>query len=477
MRIGQTSVVVFISRVASSLIGFLATLYFARVLGAEILGYYALTIALASWIQLGGNLGISGAIEKRISEGTDTKEFVGAGVLLIGIFVVLSGIGILISSNLINKYVGRNVAGFVVMLVTSGLGLSLVNSVLNGQKSVHISGLLNPVRELTRVSTQVALVFLSLGLGGLLIGQAVGWFIGIVIGAKYINIGFSRPAKEHLKSLYEYSKYSWIGNLKSRVFNDVDMLILGFFVPASLVGVYSVVWGITVMLMTFNKSISGTLFPEISQADAQGEPETVASLITDGIRYTGLLLIPGVVGGSILSDRLLLLYGPEFSQGTAVIGFLLLAVLLYGYAHQLLNSLNAIGRPDLTFRINITFITFNAVSNLVLIQIIGWIGAALTTMLSAAIGLILSFKSLQREVRFAVPKKEIFKQIIAAIIMGCIVYMGNGIENTYGIISQNTVTVLILVFAGALFYFATLIIISSKFRRTIHKNIPKNKYI
>jgi O-antigen/teichoic acid export membrane protein len=313
-----------------------------------------------------------------------------------------------------------------------------------------------------------------MGLGGLLIGQAAGWFIGIVIGAKYVKIGFARPAKEQFESLYEYAKYSWIGNLKSRTFNDIDTVILGFFVPATLVGVYSVVWGIAVVLMTFNKSISGTLFPEISHADAQDELETVASLITDGIRYNGLLLIPGVVGGSILADRLLLIYGPEFSQGTAVIGFLLLAVLLYGYAHQLLNSLNAIGRPDLTFRINFVFIVFNIVSNVILVQIIGWIGAALATMFSAAIGLMLSFKALQREVRFSIPKKEIFKQVAAAVVMGCIVYMGYWIESTYSIISQNTATVLILVFIGAIFYFITLLVVSLNFRQTIVRNIPEN---
>ncbi len=48
MRIGHTSFIIFVSKPLRSVLGFVATLYFARVLGAEVLGFYVLTITVVS---------------------------------------------------------------------------------------------------------------------------------------------------------------------------------------------------------------------------------------------------------------------------------------------------------------------------------------------------------------------------------------------------------------------------------------------
>lgn len=90
MRIGQTSFIVFASRLLASALGFIATIYFARVLGATIIGYYALTIAIASWLELGGHLGISSAITKRLSEGDERSAYFTAGALSVLVLGVSS---------------------------------------------------------------------------------------------------------------------------------------------------------------------------------------------------------------------------------------------------------------------------------------------------------------------------------------------------------------------------------------------------
>ncbi|MEF8857280.1 MAG: oligosaccharide flippase family protein, partial [Haloplanus sp.] len=90
MRIGQTSLIVFVSKVVGSMAGFVATLYVARLLGAGVLGTYSLVLAVVAWVGIGGN-GITGAISKRMSEGEETGEYFTAGALsLIGTFVLLS---------------------------------------------------------------------------------------------------------------------------------------------------------------------------------------------------------------------------------------------------------------------------------------------------------------------------------------------------------------------------------------------------
>lgn len=57
------------AKLLSSVLGFVATVYFARILGAQVLGYYAVTLALLSWLQIGTADGVGSALVKRISEG------------------------------------------------------------------------------------------------------------------------------------------------------------------------------------------------------------------------------------------------------------------------------------------------------------------------------------------------------------------------------------------------------------------------
>jgi len=471
MRVGQTSVVVFVSKLVASALGFVATIYFARVLGAEVLGYYAPTIALVQWLKLGGSLGINGAMKKRISEGTDRAGFATAGAVMIGMFGLTLSTVVLLADPYVERYVGQSVTAFIVLLLLLGLGQSTVNAILQGQKSVHVSGLLNPVKISMISGTQLLLVLAGMELSGLLIGHAVGWLSAILLGARFIEIGLSRPTRRHFSSIFDYAKYSWFGGLKNRMFTDVDILVLGLFIPKQLVGVYSVAWKIASFLMIFDAAISQTIFPEISKASADGRAQSVSSLVNEALQFGGLILIPGIVGGALLSERLLRIYGLEFTQGASILVILILSTLLYGYQRQLLTSLNAVDRPDIAFWVNVVLIGFNTLANVVLVYTIGWVGAAVATALSAALGASLAYRGLRELVEFSVPYVAIFRQVGAALFMAVTVYGTLWIENTYQVINHNAALVVTLVTLGAAIYFAVLIVVSSKFRDVVKQNL------
>ena len=62
MRIGQTSLVVFLAKIFTTVFGFVATIFLARILGAEVLGYYAGILAVASWLRLVGQVGVARSV-------------------------------------------------------------------------------------------------------------------------------------------------------------------------------------------------------------------------------------------------------------------------------------------------------------------------------------------------------------------------------------------------------------------------------
>lgn len=475
MNLGQTSFVYFLSKLVASILGFVATIYFARLLGAESLGIYYLVLTVVSWLGIVGNIGVTGAITKRVSEREEEAQYATAGIVLIGALFVIVSVGLVFLRSYVDSYVGYQATGYVTLLLLVTLANSAISALLNGLHLVHINGILSPVRIGGRSLLQIGAVMISLGLTGLFLGYAAGYVLVVSIGGIFVyrNIGRVKlPRKRHFRSLFDYAKFSWLGGLKSRMFSDTDILVLGFFVPTSLIGVYSVAWNIAMFLILFGGAISTTLFPEMSERASKEGPQAIAGLLEDALSYAGLMLIPGLVGSLIIGERLLRVYGNEFTQGTAVLSILIIAAIVRIYQKQLLNTLNAIDRPEIAFRVNSLFVVANLVLNIVLIYLYGWVGAAVATTLSVVVSLVAAYRALDEIIEFSIPYVEITRQWIAALFMGVVVFGTLWIENTYRLLGHNFATVVFLVALGAGVYFCILFIISAQFREIINRNAP-----
>ncbi len=479
MNIGQTSLVVFISKLLAAVLGFVATVYFARVLGAEIYGIFALVIALTAWLRMGGRAGIDSGIKKRISEGEEQGQYLTAGVVMASVLLLIVVLFILLMSNYIEAYVSGfedhstvSVIWYIIAIVILYIMYLLVNHTLKGEGLVHIAGVLRAVEVILVSLFQVALVALGYSIVGMLVGYAAGVVFVAVIGGYFITVRPRIPARRHFRSIYDYAKYAWLGALKSRSFNDVDILVLGFFVSQALVGVYAVAWSLSKFLDMFSTAVTQAVFPEISKVSAQRSKEEAVSLIEDSLAYTGLFSIPGLVGGVILDERLMRIYDGEFVRGTEVLWLLILSILFYGYLKQSLNALNALNRPDLAFKANLVFIGSNIVLNIFLIWQYGWIGAAVASAVSSLTGLLLAYGLLKKTVPVTLPAGEISRQAFAAIFMGVIVWsLLMYIEST-DVLQNNFVIVIGLVSVGGVVYFSVLLSISRDFRKTVERNTP-----
>ncbi len=473
MRLGQTSAIYFGSKIVSSALGFFVTIYFARVLGAEVLGQYALVLALVTWLGVGGKVGFSRAITKRISEGEEPERYAGAGIVVIGCMMAIIVIVVTVFRRSVNSYVNAPVAEFVVLLLFVTLYKSFVAASLKGNHLVHVYAVLSTGREVTKALAQVAFVALvGLGLTGMLWGYTIGYIATATIGLYFLGFRPALPGKRHVVSLFEYAKYAWLGSMRGKTFDTVDIAVLGFFVSAGFIGIYSVAWSIGKFLDIFGSAVSNTLFPEMSKVSAEDDVAAVSGLTEDALSYAGLILVPGLVGAIVVGDRLLLIYGESFVAGAEILAILVVALLVYTYKKQLLNTLNAIDRPDLAFRANAVFIVTNVVLNVGLIWQFGWIGAAIATALSAAVGLVFAYRYASSLVPFSLPLKEIARQWIAALGMGAIVYALRGVGEGHWIADYNAAFVVVLVGIGAAVYFGTLLAISNTFRTTVTNNLP-----
>jgi O-antigen/teichoic acid export membrane protein len=239
-----------------------------------------------------------------------------------------------------------------------------------------------------------------------------------------------------------------------------------------LIGIYGVAWNVGQFLILFSGTLKSTLFPEMSSISADQNPQAVSRIVEQSLTFGGLFLIPGLFGGVLLGKRILRLYGPEFPQGATILSILIVANLFMGYQNQLLNTLNAIDRPDLAFRVNLVFIVANISLNIALIYLFSWVGAATATAISVAISLVLAYWHVNAIIDFDLPVGEIARQWVAGAVMGGVVYGSLQVEATYQLVGNNFIIVMILVAGGAGVYFTILLGLSREFRETVNRNVP-----
>lgn len=473
VRIGQTSAIHFGSRVVSSVAGFVATLYIAQELGSAALGTYAVFVATVIWLKTIAGVGFQRAIRKRLSEAGGSARDLGAGLVVqAGAYAVVA-VAALALARPLNDYLRFEGTTLLVGVLGIALVFSTITATLEGEEKVHVAAILGPLDRVVRSAVQLAVVFVGVlggGVVGLVWGYAAGVGVAAIVGVLFVGVGLGWPRREHFERILGFARYSWLSGIEGRSFSSMDTVVLGVFVLPELIGFYEVAWNLASILAVFATSIGATMFPALSRLSSEDEDEVVAGLVNDALAYTGLFIIPGLVGALVLGERVLAIYGPEFRQAGTVLVVLVFARLVYAYEAQFITTLDAVDRPDAAFRVNVVFVVVNLALNVLLVFRFGWYGAAVATTLAAALGLVLAYRAITSIVSLDLPLGEIARQWLAAGAMGAVVYSLERLVR--GTFSPPMYGTLLLVGTGAVVYFVVLAAISRRFRTTVADNLP-----
>jgi O-antigen/teichoic acid export membrane protein len=470
MRLGRTTFVHFFSQVIVSIAGFASRFAIAFFLGQEVLGQYSVATGLGFyWLVIPGSA-VGLAINKRISEGTDQAEYWTAGLitnmaLALGILALLFGtvlsierVGIFADTTF-GVVLTQNTT-LIAALAFAAIFRQSVNANLSGQKRVGLVGGLNASERVLRTVFQVVFLLIGFEITGLLVGHVAS--LVFVAGAAVVFFGdrLVRPTKKHFANLFDFGKYAWLSALQGRVYGWMDVLVLSFFVSDGLIGIYEAAWGLGSLLGAISTSVRSTLFPEMSELAVKKKHERIRHVLGEGIVFSGIFVIPGLVGAVIVGERVLEIYRPSFGKGATILVILVLAYAVDVYGSQFVSALNALDRPELTYRINLGFITVNVILNVVLIWQFGWIGAAVATFISAGVRCIWSLTTLSRTIGYPdVPMRHIVYEVIAALFMGgFVIPVANSVPGT-------RLWTVVVVLSGAVVYVFLLLLLSSLVRR------------
>src|SRR5690606_33286676 len=98
----------------------------------------------------------------------------------------------------------------------------------------------NLLNNLTRIILQIILVFLGYQIAGLAGGFVAGLTIGFLFNYRYLEVRLGRFNNSHLKSLFNFSFWSFLAWSGLLVLTTVDVVFISYFMGNSEVGVYRV---------------------------------------------------------------------------------------------------------------------------------------------------------------------------------------------------------------------------------------------
>lgn len=432
--------------IVSSLLGFVAVVYLARILGPGDFGKISFALAIVIYFTLIANLGLPLLGTREVArDRTKVKDYTG-NILTLRLCLAFLGFGLLLLTALfLNKPLEIKY-----LIILYGLGLIpsalLLDWAFQGVERMEYIGLghilasgiyLGLVFWFVKSSEQLLLIPCFLVASNLLVA-------GLLIFIFVRNFG---------KPRFKFDLISWKNLLKpalpiglslviAQIFFTIDTVMLGFMRSDEEVGYYNAAYKIIMVLIMAVVAYHDAIFPVISHF-YKTSLDSLRKLVSGTEKLMVAIAIPLAVGGVILARPIMdLLYGSEYEEGIIAFQILIWAVLILYINIAYSRGLLAYNREKWYLAGAAIPAVVNVIANFILIPPLGLIGAATGTVLAQASGFLVIYIGFRRIAR--VPfHNYIFKPLLASIIMAVFLYWG---------LNRANLSVFLLIAGGAFIY-------------------------
>lgn len=383
----QNLLVTFLSKGLALFSGFIVSILYARLLGAEGKGIITALMVFPQLIVTIGRMGLKRSIALSIGKKLykETEIYSASFLIWIGTSTVSMLVVALYYFNFLSDDYPHILFYIFILMIPFQYFENYVEGFFEG--NYEIVGI-NVLRNAERMAEIVALVtlvgFFSLGITGAAITKVfiyiVTSFIGIIYLKKLYNHFALDVNKEAFKFLIkEGMKYS-IPFFLITIIYKVDILILERMVSSSAVGIYSVGVAVAQLIWQVPTAINVVLYSATLKTK---KSEDAVKRTTRLLRILTPFLILGGLTLFVVADLFVaILYGQEFLEAGSIIRILLPGIMVVVYSKIIHADVQGQGDPLFVVKPFIVAVITNIVLNLILIPIYSIQGAALASTIS-----------------------------------------------------------------------------------------------
>jgi len=325
-------------------------------------------------------------------------------------------------------------------------------------------GLLTIIR-LAKNAVEIGLVILAVLFGykltgvitAIIIDNILFIFVALFIFLK--QVGFHSPRFSRLKAHLRFGLPSTPRSAIFWIITFSDRYIISYFMGVTATGIYSAAYALAGYASFVLAPLRVILFPTVSKSYDEKNLEETRSYLKYSLRYFLMIAIPSAFGLSILAKPILqILTTPEFVPGYTIVPFIALGTVLYG--------IYVIGSYPITLAYKTELITallgiaaaLNIGFNIILIPRMGILGAAVATLIAYGVLGILILIISRRYLKFDLSVPFMLKGIFSSAVMALCIWL---------IHPESIALVIGSIFAGALIYFAVLLLVKGLHKEEI----------
>ncbi|MBT3864938.1 flippase [Candidatus Peregrinibacteria bacterium] len=443
-------------------------------------GEYAIVYEFLAFFGIAADMGLFTIAVKEMSQDEKKIQKIIGNVLSLrtGLVITTVMVGV-VAAFLIPKYQGTRIPiGITIATLTTIFTIlnGTITSVLQTKLKMHIASIAQIIGKFAQVGYMLYIVLIAfpkavgaeatdLGFYHLLVAGVIGNLVMLLI--THSQVRKITPLK------YEFDIKLWkevlikavpfgLALILNTIYFRIDSILISLIQGQTQVGIYAVAMRVLEAFAIIPLFFMNSVLPVLTRA-LKENMEKARRIIMYSFNFLTAISVPMLVGAFILAYPIVFIVSsPEFLSRIEE-GFygsdVALQILMFALVFQFISTLFsfvliAINKQSKILYINAVGVLLNITGNLIVIPIYGFIGAAVTSVVSQffifAVNAIVAYKY----VRYNINITTTLKILLSAVLMGVAVKLLHPLSYQ---IAENA-GVLLLVPAGALIYGALLLL-------------------
>lgn len=298
-------------------------------------------------------------------------------------------------------------------------------STLQGLQRFREYAVIGIAQSALRNSLAVAFLLLGYGIAGILLGWLIGDLIAMLLALHATLPFLSKHSANHpLKPLLRYSLPLYGTSLLNYFSNSIDRYLILLLAGTFALGIYSpsIAAAGTVGIVT--GSISGALFPVLSEIYGKFDEKAVSEASLRASRYMFLTFTPLAIGLAASAHPVISLFvGDRYLPAALPMAIIAIAMALTSGSVVVNNALLSLGLTRIFLLASIVAIVTDISVSLLLIGPFGNVGAAIARASLTGVLFLVPFHFLRRKVGHHLDKEAFIKSLASSLLMAIVVLL------------------------------------------------------
>ncbi|EGQ8114674.1 oligosaccharide flippase family protein [Vibrio parahaemolyticus] len=385
----RQTILVFLVKVVSSIVGFSTTIILVKQLGGQTSSDYFFLVSLSSFLTAISTFGCPDAILKFVainqSKGKLIKTVVFSACALTSVFSLLVVLTLYIG-NMWHEVSANSdfITSIFILLPLTSLSLVL-SSALQGRGNVVLAMITSGV--LQNVVLLTALMLFANSYLDSVIAFSVGHAIACLVATYYFLERLNSENEEFDKVAFRATCSSmFVTQCIVQYNNNAAILLLGFLWVGNDLSIIAVSLKLTTLLSFIIISVNKVLAPKIASTYKNGDMQDLQKLITKSSRLMWALCLPAVFILMLLSKEILGLIDESYREQSVILVILTFGQLVNVITGNIGLLLSMTGHEKVQRNILLTSLAMSLCLGFILIPEFGPLGAAI--MASATVVLV-----------------------------------------------------------------------------------------